>query len=276
MQRKKEFQMTGQPRFTLKEGQHIEVNGLNLYYEVYGSGRPLLMLHSGMINGRINWQAHLPLLSESFKVFMPDLRGHGKTDNPEDSLNYALMSDDIVDFCSTLGLKDPILCGYGDGGQICLEIGMRYPSLPRALVIGGSWYYIGEEYIEGMKKFGMISRGEVDIESFQQNEAVFNIIREIHTEYHGEDYWTRLLHQLSELFWTPLDYSRSDFELISAPTLIILGDKDNLIPIEQATDMHTMIPNASLAIAPNAGHGLPLSNPELFDSLIIEFLLKYR
>src|SRR5918998_344841 len=105
-------------------GTYIEANGLRVYYEVYGEGEPLLLIHGGTATSR-SWASHLPAFTEHFQVFAPDSRGHGRTDNPTGELSYRVMADDVA----ALGLQRPLVLGYSDGGRIALELGMRYPGL---------------------------------------------------------------------------------------------------------------------------------------------------
>ena len=120
-------------------GTHIEANGLRVYYEVHGEGEPLLLIHGGTATSQ-SWASHFPAFTEHFQVFAPDSRGHGRTDNPTGELDYRLMADDVAALVSALGLRRPFVLGYSDGGQIALELGMRYPELARALVLGGTQF----------------------------------------------------------------------------------------------------------------------------------------
>jgi pimeloyl-ACP methyl ester carboxylesterase len=109
-------------------GKYVEANGLRMYYEVYGEGEPLLLIHGGTATSR-SWESHLPAFAEHFRVFAPDSRGHGRTDNPADELGYLLMADDVAALIEALGLQRPLVLGYSDGGQISLELAIRYPGL---------------------------------------------------------------------------------------------------------------------------------------------------
>src|SRR4026208_2373104 len=88
-----------------QQGQTIQANALNIYYEEYGSGEPLILIHGACGTGSMNWEAHLPILSESFRVIIPDLRGHGKTNGLEGEIRLHMLTDDIVAFIHVLGLN---------------------------------------------------------------------------------------------------------------------------------------------------------------------------
>jgi pimeloyl-ACP methyl ester carboxylesterase len=118
-------------------GHYVNANGLDVYYEEVDAGAPLILLHGGTVTSA-RWQPQLPAFARHFRVITPDSRGHGRTNNPAGVLSYRLMADDMAALVQALGLDAPLICGYSDGGQIALEIGMRYPDLAAALVVGGA------------------------------------------------------------------------------------------------------------------------------------------
>ena len=138
---------------------HIEPNGLSVYYEVHGEGEPLLLIH-GRTATCHSWASHLPAFTEHFRVFTPDSRAHGRTDNPTGELGYRLMADDLVALIVALGLQKPLVLGYSDGGQIALELGMRYPGLAGAQVLGGTQFRFSEAYLEAVRALWGIAEGE--------------------------------------------------------------------------------------------------------------------
>jgi pimeloyl-ACP methyl ester carboxylesterase len=220
------------------------------------------------------WQPFLSSFVPHFKVFTPDSRGHGRTNNPRGEFSYRLMADDVVAFIQALDLIEPLIFGYSDGGQIALEIGMRYPNLTRALVVGGAWYKFSETYRDWLKATGSESSGVVNIEQFQRGDPEWvDFLKTEHVRADDPDYWQTLLKQLSIMWWTPLDYSVEDFQKITEPTLILMGDRDGMIELEQAVEMYQFIPNAELVILPNATHFSALN--ELSMSIVLDFLLRH-
>jgi pimeloyl-ACP methyl ester carboxylesterase len=135
--------MTQSDGFSTQQGQFVEVNGLNMYYQEYGSGRPLILLHGGTVSSNM-WHPFLPAFVSHFRIITPDSRGHGKTTNPSGELSYPLMADDFAAFIQALNLTKPLVFGYSDGGQIALEIGVRYPGLAGAIVLGATTYKLSE------------------------------------------------------------------------------------------------------------------------------------
>jgi pimeloyl-ACP methyl ester carboxylesterase len=258
---------------SIQQGHSVQANGLNIYYEEYGNGIPLILLHGGTVTSKM-WQPFFSSFVPHFRVITPDSRGHGKTNNPNGELSYHLMADDIVAFIQALNLTQPFVFGYSDGGQIALEIGMRYPSLVTALVVGAAWYEFSETYINFLKTSGFESAGAVNIEKIQRDEPEWvSILKTDHARTDDSDYWQTLLKQISIMWWTPLNYTAEDFHKITEPTLILVGDRDGLIELKQAVDMYQLIPNAELVVLPNATHFSALS--EVSMNIVLDFLMRH-
>jgi len=254
-------------------GQHIQVNGLNMYYEDYGDGRPLILLHGGTVTSQM-WQPFLSTFVPHFRVITPDSRAHGKTNNPAGALSYRLMADDVAAFIQALNLTKPLVFGYSDGGQIALEIGMRYSTLTGPLVIGAAWYKFSPTYTRVLGASVFESPGMVNIERIQHESPEWvDELKNDHSRTDDPDYWQTLLKQISTMWWMPLDYTEEDFQKITAPTLILLGDRDGFVELQQAVKMYHLIKNAELLILPNATHFSALN--ELSMRMVLDFLLRH-
>jgi pimeloyl-ACP methyl ester carboxylesterase len=266
--------MTRSDGIPTQQDRFVEVNGLNMYYQEYGSGRPLILIHGGVYASNM-WKPFLPSFAQHFRVITPDSRGQGKTNNPKgEQLSYHLMADDVAAFIKALNLGKPLVFGYSDGGQIALELGMRYPGLTGALVVGAAWYKFSEIYINSLKAFGLERSGVVNIEKMQRdNPGLITDLKTEHVRIDDPEYWKTLLKQYSALWWTPLDYTANDFHKITEPTLSLLGDRDEVVELEQAVKMYRLITNAELAILPNATHTSP--NPKLMTETVLDFFLRH-
>lgn len=256
-------------------GKYVQANGINIYYEEFGSGVPLIVLHGG--SGTMDeWRPLVPSFAPPFHVYALDSRAHGKTDNPLGKLSYRMMADDVAAFTKALDIPRPLVCGYSDGGQIALELAMRHPGLTRALVIGAAWYKFSEAYVSALKGWGFERPGEYDFDFVQANFPQFvEDWKTHHRQNDDPEYWKSLLLQISELWLTPLNYTESDFKQITDPVLIIIGDRDGMIPLSDATEMYQMIPNAELAVIPNMDHLGVITNPEPFIHIVLGFLTRH-
>ncbi|KKM65938.1 hypothetical protein LCGC14_1486270 [marine sediment metagenome] len=256
-------------------GHYIHVNGLDMYYEDRGSGSPLIMIHGGTGTG-FQWEIIMPILTQHFRVIVPDSRGHGRTDNPSNEFNYRLMAEDIATLIKELDLDKPLICGWSDGGQIALEVGIHYPNLSKALVVGGALSEYSESFLNSMKVIGIKGPGVIDFDQLQKVLPDFVSIRsKLHSHVYGPEYWKSLMKNISKMWLNPLAYPKETIREIATPVLIIIGDRDQAIPVEEAVKMYQLIPTAELAIVPYADHQVTRYRHELFTNIILDFLLRF-
>jgi pimeloyl-ACP methyl ester carboxylesterase len=257
-------------------GTYIEANGLRVYYEVYGEGEPLLLIHGGTATCR-SWASHLPAFTEHFRVFCPDSRGHGRTDNPAGELGYRAMADDVAALIEALGLLRPLVVGYSDGGQIALELGMRYPGLARALILGGTQFRFSEAYLEAARALlGIAEDGEVDPWRLEREQPEWvAYLREAHGHVYGPGYWKMYVRQIASLWLTPLHYATEDLAAVADPVLLLVGDRDG-VATEESVELFRLLPNAELAVAPGSDHSFIEAKARLFDALALDFLMRHR
>ena len=259
-------------KLELDAGQYVKAGDLTVYYETFGSGEPLVLLHGGGINARGNWESFVPTLSKHFKVFTPDSRGHGKTDNPKGELGFRLMADDVARLIQALQLEKPGICGYSDGGQICLELGMNHPDIARRLVIIGAHNHMTAEDLAGLKGMGIEGPGRVDFQQVEKADPqLVSRIRQFSAT-HDPEYWKTFMTQISKMWLTRLNYTKEDYRKITVPTLILTGDRDDFVSLDDALKMYRSIPKSELAVMPGADHYFLWSKTELFTKTVVDFL----
>jgi len=187
------------------------------------------------------------------------------------------MADDVAALIRELNLEKPFVCGWSDGGQITLEIGINYPSLPKALIVGGVLSEINDNYTSGMKYWGFKGPGKVDFERLREVNAQFvDMLPDMHSSVYGSKYWKKLLQDISKMWWDSLQFPKKRIEQITLPTLVIAGDRDTVISIEEYIKIYKQIPNAELAIIPNANHDVYETKSELFNDTVLEFLIRHK
>jgi pimeloyl-ACP methyl ester carboxylesterase len=242
----------------------VATNGLDMHILEAGEGKPLLLPHGGTLTSA-SWSDFMPVVAERYYTVAPGSRGHGRTANPTGRLSYRGMADDVAGLIKELELRDPLVIGYSDGGQIALELALRHPGLAGALVIAGASHRVGSEYFNSLKAWGFPSAGTVDLDQMQRdNPQWLDQIRTLHVGDGESDYWRELLRQISHLWYSWQDYHLDQLRDIASPTLIYLGDRDELNELDQAVEMYHAMPNAELAIVPNANHSIAvdqLHNP---------------
>jgi pimeloyl-ACP methyl ester carboxylesterase len=267
--------MTTPERPGTQHGHYVQANGLDIYYEEHGQGKPLLLLHGGILTGD-SWQPYLAGMAKHYRVITPDSRGHGRTANPTGSMSFGLLADDMAALMQALDLRKPLVCGYSDGGQVALELGMRYPDLPQALVVCGAYVELTEASRKWVRSIlGDEQSPDVDIEQFERANPAFAAMLQ---QTHGPDGWKTLLKQIKPMWNAQLNYTPDDFAQVVAPTLVLLGDRDDFVPVEDGVAMYRLLPNAEFAVVPCADHGDLIFSPAkitLLQPLILDFLLRH-
>ena len=258
----------------LRNDRYISANGINIYYQEGGTGPSLILLHGGIDTHKF-WNPFIPKFSEHFRVITPDSRGHGRTINTADKLGYKLMADDLAAFIQELNLERPHIFGYSDGGQAALDFGMHYPDMAAALVIGGVWYRFSMEYQNALKKAGFEGPGEVNFGKIDKNSPPgwIDRMRAAHPN-PDSDYYQKLLKDISGMWWTPLDYQPEDFMKINLPTLILMAENDEMIPLPEAREMAELIPGAELAVISEATHNDIVKDGSPALDIVLNFLLE--
>lgn len=250
--------------------QTLQLGDLEVNYLEQGEGQPLLLLHGGTATSD-SWRHSLPQLARRYRVIAPDTRGHGRTNNPAQQLNYPQLADDVANLVAALGLHRPIVVGYSDGGQTALELALRHESLASALVFGGTVTRPTPKYVETLGMWGFIAPGQLDLDLVAQ---VFGPhlahIQTAHAHHYGPDYWQTLLTQLSHLWLELPEYTDRQLGAISAPSLVISGDRDELGSIEECLRLFRLAQNAELALLPGAGHDAV--DRKAFWTLVQDFL----
>lgn len=207
------------------------------------------------MGGSANLQSyddHISLFSSHFRVIALDSRGHGKTVNSDNKLSYAQMADDVVAFAKALNLEKPSIFGYSDGGQIALDLGIRYPDFARALCLGGTLYQFTDDYFAMLRSWGFTP---TSADMSQMDAGWTGYLQEAHSQYTDVSQLQTFMNQIAAMWFTPLTYTDNDLKSIQAPCLMWLGDREQGLPIEQAVSMYHLIPHAELCVIPNATHG---------------------
>jgi pimeloyl-ACP methyl ester carboxylesterase len=243
-------------------GKYAEVNGLKMYYEIQGSGRPLVLLH-GAFGFAEGWGPLLPTLTKNHQVIAIELQGHGHTNDIDRPLTFDQMADDAAALLRQLKIKDADFFGYSLGGTVALGVAIRHPELVRKLSFYGS--------CAGSMK------DTYDPEVYKQFQSLGPdfappVLKEPYDRMAPDPKrWPVLVTKIKELEKIFKGYSAADLKAIRAQTLIMMGDRDAVRP-EHAVEMYRLIPNAQLAIFPGGDHFLVFSSPDKLLATLALFL----
>ena len=240
-------------------GQFVEIAGLSTYYEIDGSGEPLLLLHGGLCSAEI-FDRMIPGLTRRYRVFVPERRGHGRTPDTDEPFSYDAMTAETFAFMDALGSASARVVGHSDGGNIGLLMAIRHPDRVLCLVsISGNF------------------RPDVmDLETSRPRAATDAIVAAVEDDYrrlspdgpaHLPVVWAKLDSLWNDWTGITLDALRA----IVVPTLVMAGDAD-VIRIEHTVDLYRALELGQLAIIPNTGHNLIRERADRIDDLILDFL----
>ena len=206
----------------MSTGKYADVNGINLYYEIHGSGRPLVLLHGGLFSGEM-FGPILPQLTESHQVVAVDLQGHGRTADIDRPIDVRLMADDIAALIDHLGLDKPDVVGYSLGGGVALQLAFRHPDKIRRLVAASANIKRSAIPPEMLAQQGQVNAAAAE---FMKSTPMYESY--VRVAPRPEDF-PRLLDKMGASMAKDFDFS-DDVRALRMPTLIVAADADMAPP----------------------------------------------
>jgi pimeloyl-ACP methyl ester carboxylesterase len=232
-------------------GKYYNVNGIKIYYETYGNGEPLLLLHG---NGQsiVDFTKQIPILAKHYRVIAVDTRAHGKSiDNSIAKLSYDIFASDMKVLLDSLNLKKINILGWSDGGNTALIMAIKYPEYVGKLIVMGANLNPTENAVEK----SILNQLKKDLKMLQQkNDA-------------ESKQMTRLLFMLS----TEPNINVDDLHTVTSKTLVLAGEKD-VIKAEHTKLIASNISGSQLIIFKKETHMVPNENPALFNETVLNFL----
>lgn len=254
---------------------YAPVNGLKMYYEIYGQGMPLILLHGAFNTIDLCFGQLIPELSKNRKVIAVEMQGHGRTADIDRPFSFETMADDVAALLKYLNIDSADIFGYSMGGSVAWQIAIRHPQVVRKLIIASAVYkYQG---------WTPETRSILPTLSPQMFEGT-----PIKTEYDrlapDPNHWTQFITKMKQFVVTPYDFDAEKIKAIKSPTLIITGDGDGVMP-EHAVEMFRLrngkymvdfgaVPKTQLAIFPGTSHVFVMMQTQWLLSTIIPFLDK--
>lgn len=203
-------------------GQYADINGLHLYYETHGSGRPLVLLHGGLGSGEM-FGPILPALAAGHRVITADLQGHGRTADIDRPLDIRLMADDIAALIRHLGLERPDVIGYSLGGGVAFWTAVKYPDLVGRLVMVSANIRRDAIYPEMLAQQGQMGAAAAE---FMKDTPMYALYQRVAPR--PEDFG-RLLDKIGQAMAKDFDFS-DQVSGLRVPTLIVCADADMAPP----------------------------------------------
>jgi pimeloyl-ACP methyl ester carboxylesterase len=259
-------------------GDYADVNGLHLYYETHGSGRPLVLLHGGLGSGEM-FGPVLAALATNHQLIVPDLQGHGRTADIDRPIDVRLMAGDIIELTKQLGLDRPDLVGYSLGGGTAMHAAAQAPELFRRMVLAS--VYLRPDFVYSELR---AMQGQVGPEAaeFMKDTPMYQLYQRVAPR---PDDFPRLLGKLGAVMAETFDYT-DEFKRLAIPTMLVAADADQFPP-KRAAEMFELLDGGlrdggwmhenrpkgghALAILPGLTHYDIFSSP-LFAAVTLAFL----
>lgn len=227
-------------------GTTVHLNGIDLYHETAGAGEPLLLLH-GMTGCSGDWvHAGRGDLEKEHRLIMPDMRGHGRSTNPQRTFTHREHAQDMLALLDHLGIAKCKAIGMSMGGNTLLHMATMQPERIEAMVIVSATMYFPEQARRIMRLVPAVE---------DQPASEWEAMRSRHL---GGDEQIRALWEQQRALQDSHDdmnFTPPALARISAATLIVYGDRDPLYPVEMAVELYRAIPRAALWVVPGGGHG---------------------
>lgn len=250
------------PTITTKEGntakgKYANIRGFKMYYEIYGEGEPLLLIHGNNGSGKA-FGNQLAYFSKKYKVIVADSRAQGKSIDPTDSLTYEMMADDLNALLDTLKIKQAYVIGWSDGGNNGLLLAMRHPDKVKKLASTGANLVPDTTGLEPYVFDDIAKTDKKLLDSIKKTGATPAL---------------KNAYKVNHLMVLHPHITAAQLHTIKVPVLIINGDHD-AIPVKHAAEIAEAIPNSYLWILPNSGHSTLVNYKDEFNKVVDDFFSK--
>ena len=259
----------------------VSVNGLKLYYEIEGDGEPVVLI-PGFAAGRWLWFKQTDELSRNFRVIIFDPRGVSASDKPEGSQTIPLLAEDIAHLLQTIGIESAHIIGASFGGFVAQEFALRYPSITRKLVLcctsfGGPNHVMpAPETLQALAS----TKGLNSEDRMRENLLLAFTPEYVRTQVDEVDHIVHLRATnevpehiyLSQLQAAMNFNAESRLEAIKSPTLVLSGDADIIVPVQNSRNLAAKIPGAHLQIIAGGSHTFFIEQAREFNRIVTEFL----
>ena len=244
------------------QGKHILIDNTNLYYEEYGNGMPLLLLHGGF--GSIHdFQKVISKFAKHFKVIAVDSPGHGRSELT-DSLSFDLMTDYYSKMIDQMKLDSVYIIGYSDGGITGLLLAEKRPDKVKKVIASGA-----------NSKMDAVKPEFLDFLKLINPSFIETNLKEWLVDYKSKspekDKWEKFITYITKMYSQDTLITDEILANIKAKTLLVFGDRD-AIKLDHGIELNQKIPGSQLCVLPNTPHEVFSESPELISNIGIDFL----
>lgn len=222
---------------------YSEVNGISMYYEIYGQGKPLVLIHGGGSTIQTSFGNIIPMLSKDRQVIAMELQAHGRTGDRPAALSFEQDADDVTMLLGNLEIPEADFLGFSNGGQTLIEIALRHPAIVNKMIIASAFYKRSaapEQFWEGF------NHATIDVMPITLKEGFLKVNND-------EEALLNMFHKDVQRMKNFKGWSDEQIHSIQSPTLIVNGNRD-VGSVEHAVKMYRTFPNSQLLILPGK-HG---------------------
>jgi pimeloyl-ACP methyl ester carboxylesterase len=234
------------------------VNGVHIWYAVFGHGAPVILLHGGLANSNY-WGLQVPALARHYQVIVMDSRGHGRSTRDDRPYGYDLMADDVVGLLDFLKIRKAAVVGWSDGGILGLDLAIRHP-----------------DRVSKVFAFAANTDPSGVVEGVEKNPTFAVYIERAGHEYEKlsatPKQYDAFVDAISKMWATQPNFTSEQLKAISVPIQVVDGDHDEAIKRPHTESIAATIPGAGLLIQPNVSHFSFLQDPEQFNQAVLHFL----
>jgi pimeloyl-ACP methyl ester carboxylesterase len=248
---------------------YITVNDAEIYYQERGEvqGAPIVLVHGSTIDSHTDWDEVIPALAREHRVFAPDCRGHGRSNNPRMSYSFKELADDVAAFVRAMGFEKAHIIGHSNGGNVALVTALEHPEVTQTCVPQAANAYVSRYLVHREPQIFDASRVEREKPEWRDEMIA------LHGEVNGKEYWKDLLWLTMKEIISEPNYSPADLARVNVPMLVIMGAEDAVnAPDEHAQYIANHVPNAELWIPEGTGHNVHQERKDEWLEMVLDFL----
>ena len=238
----------------------VPVPGARLWVDEGGSGTPMLLVHGGTGTAEHDWGPVVPHLRARHRVVTLDLRGHGRSSDPDVALGIDRFGLDLVHVMRVLGIPRAVLVGFSVGANTVLKLVSARPDLALGLVL------VGASVAGDASRVPQLLAGPWPADLVELHHHVGD----------GPDYWRRLRTALAHDWAANLALTDEALRQVTCPTLVCHGDRDRVAMLTEALHLHDVLRSSQLFVAPGSGHQVQLDRPTMFLDAVDAFMARLQ
>ena len=241
-----------------KAGHYVQAKDAKLYYEVYGKGHPIVLLHGGLFGSTVEMTDFIEKLKKNYQVIAISTRGHGKSEIGTEPLTLEQRANDAMAVINAVTRDSVIVLGFSDGGYSAYKLGAMYPDRVKKMIVIGAG-----EVRPGLREFKFTAKQAMEMDKVFWNQQ----LKLMPEPNRLEDVFTQVAN-----CYNNVTVSQDLLSAIKCPVLVMAGDRDGGNPVERVVSAARFIPKHQISIIPNTGHGCFLENFEAVWASIVPFL----